>query len=193
MREKGVCISYIRISRVSQANPRERGGQVGKACRLLDGGMDLHVIRGSDPDNGDRPYSLEEIVQMIRATEPARARADSAGKGLGLVVDGQALGEIFREYPACQPRGSFPAIVSLFTDRVVDSIQMQKLERLKSLRCDGAGTGRARTVSAKGRCRRRSSSSRSSPRRRSWWAQHPRPAPISLLVLIHRWMMNRLA
>ena len=124
---------------VLTGDKEETAINVGKACRLLDGGMDLHVIRGSDPDGGRNParstqqprlmqvlycitqcqgsvvctefcvmghtaggsdgvYSLAHISKMIGDTYRAAHTAQEQGRQLGLVVDGQALGEIFREY-----------------------------------------------------------------------------------------------
>ena len=81
---------------VLTGDKEETAINIGKSCRLLDATMDLHIIRGS-PEGQVEPFSLDEILADIKAIEQAREQSEGHGKVLALVVDGKALGEIFRE------------------------------------------------------------------------------------------------
>ena len=74
---------------VLTGDKEETAINIGKSCRLLDATMDLHIIRGS-PEGQVDPFSLDEIMDSIKPP------AELQGKPLALVVDGKALGELFR-------------------------------------------------------------------------------------------------
>jgi phospholipid-transporting ATPase len=82
---------------VLTGDKEETAINIGKSCRLLDNSMDLHLIRGSE-DGQLEPYSLAQITQTIEKTSDVRHSSEQAGKKLALVVDGKALGELFRAH-----------------------------------------------------------------------------------------------
>lgn len=79
---------------VLTGDKEETAVNIAKACRLIDYTFSLACIRGSPADD-PTPYSLEQILGAI---ESALADARDMGDQLALVIDGKALGEIFREY-----------------------------------------------------------------------------------------------
>ena len=80
---------------VLTGDKEETAINIGKSCQLLDTSMDLHCIRGSE-EGKVLPYALSEILEHIEATETIRAESETQKRRLALVVDGKALGELFR-------------------------------------------------------------------------------------------------
>lgn len=80
---------------VLTGDKEETAINIGKSCRLLDATMDLHIIRGSEEGKVE-PYKLHEIFAEIKKTADHHALAEQEGRRLALVVDGKALGELFR-------------------------------------------------------------------------------------------------
>ena len=82
---------------VLTGDKEETAINIGRSCRLLDSTMDLHVIRGS-AEGVMEPFSLAEITATIRETSARRVSSERDDKQLALVVDGKALGELFRAW-----------------------------------------------------------------------------------------------
>eukprot|EP01048_Picozoa_sp_COSAG05_P005597 COSAG05_NODE_336_length_11205_cov_4.160544_7_plen_381_part_00 len=84
---------------VLTGDKEETAINIGKSCNLLDGSMDLCIIRGDNlAHEPPLPYTLPEIAEVVRDLTATLEQKASGSGALAMVVDGKALGELFREY-----------------------------------------------------------------------------------------------
>jgi phospholipid-transporting ATPase len=102
---------------VLTGDKEETAINIGKSCNLLDGSMDHYIIRGDNTEmEPPVPYSLAEIIEIVNGMTDALTRAQDNVRKLALVVDGKALGELFREYDPKRDDGTASEFAQLQGD-----------------------------------------------------------------------------